>query len=130
MQIATLCYLTPGPSASKRTSMNLDMLPNRSGVSLALGSIRARFVELGYVDEDIRKLCHHHEVRNSKPMSDRGAPDSVPTLSLSKTQGFQCGDVLNRFSFLRSTRPETCDCVVKNVTSNAGLLSKINMWTS
>ncbi|KAI0250347.1 hypothetical protein BJV78DRAFT_591563 [Lactifluus subvellereus] len=34
-------------------------------------AIRARFIELGYLDEDIDELRRHHEVNNSKPMSDR-----------------------------------------------------------
>jgi hypothetical protein len=80
MQIATLYCPMSEPNVSRRTFMNLDIPHNRNGVSQAGGSIRARFFELGYVEEDIQRLHGHHEVSNTKPMSDRGAParDSHP----------------------------------------------------
>ena len=61
--------------------MNLDVSQLEHCLTRVLGSIRARFVELGYFDDDIDELRRHHEVNNSKPMSDRGAPDSTPKLS-------------------------------------------------
>jgi hypothetical protein len=81
MQIATLCYPTSRRNASERTSLDFKMLHNWDYLTRVLGSIRARFVELGYLDDDIDELRRHHEVNNSKPMSDRGAPDSSPKLS-------------------------------------------------
>lgn len=46
-----------------------------------LGSIKGRFAELGYVEEDVKQLRWHREVSVSKPMSDRGVPYSIPRFS-------------------------------------------------
>jgi hypothetical protein len=77
MQIATPCYPTSRPNALKRMYMNLNMPHNWNVVSQAFGSIKARFVKQGYVEEDVQKLRRHHEVSNTKPMSDRGTSVSI-----------------------------------------------------
>jgi hypothetical protein len=69
-QIAALCYLTSRLNASKSGSTLECVLPAVSPGSL--GSIKARFAELGYVEEDVKQLRWHREVSVSKPLSDRG----------------------------------------------------------
>ncbi|KAI0301009.1 hypothetical protein B0F90DRAFT_372221 [Multifurca ochricompacta] len=43
--------------------------------------IKKRFIKLGYIEDDVNRIRWHREVSTSKPMSDRGEPDSVPELS-------------------------------------------------
>jgi len=47
----------------------------------AFGSIKARFIKIGYAAEDVAKIRWHREVSMSKPMSDRGAHNPAPTSS-------------------------------------------------
>jgi hypothetical protein len=61
--------------------MNLNIPHDWNAVSQAFDSIKARFVKQGYMEEDVQKLRRHHEVSNTKPMSDRGARVWILTLS-------------------------------------------------
>ena len=81
---------------------------------MLLGSIKDRFLQIGYAAEDVNHVRRHHEVRTSKPMSDRGkfcGPLTIP--SSPNTQLVQCGSELNRFFDPESTRPGTNAYYVK-----------------
>ena len=68
-RIAALSYLTSRPNASKS---GCKFVPADNVLPGSLGSIKARFAELGYVEEDVRQVRWHREVSVSKPLSDRG----------------------------------------------------------
>lgn len=75
---------------------------------MLLGSIKDRFLQIGYSAEDVNQVRRHHEVRISKPMSDRGKSCGPYTISSSSnTQLVQCGSELNQFFDPESTRPGT-----------------------
>lgn len=70
MQVVAPNYRTSGSSALK--SRAISFFIRDCGSHEALGSIKARFLQLGYLEEDVNQLRRHREVRTSKPMSDRG----------------------------------------------------------
>jgi hypothetical protein len=78
-QIVAQCYPMSRPNVSKSTFIYRIIFVSRKLTYLtrAFGSIKARFVKIGYVAEDVAKIRWHREVSMSKPMSDRGAPTSA-----------------------------------------------------
>jgi hypothetical protein len=54
--------------------------------SQILGSIKTRFLPLGYSEGDVNQLRRHREVRTSKPMSNRGKSGVPLTIPSSNVQ--------------------------------------------
>lgn len=61
---------------------------------MILGSIKDRFAQIGYSAEDVNHVRRHHEVRTSKPMSDRGK--FCGPLIISSSPNTQTGAVWQR----------------------------------
>lgn len=77
-QIVAQCCRMSRPNVLKSTFIcQIIFVSRKPRLTWAFGSIKARFVKIGYAAEDVAQIRWHREVSMSKLMSDRGPPNSA-----------------------------------------------------